>query len=148
MLTNSCANITATHSAALRQASARPTTLANLLLIEHDDDCADALDVLLRALPGVRSVRVASSAQQALAALMHGQLPDMILLDACRGDVPLITALQALRVAAPRAVIVLLAVYPEALLPQVATLVDATISKDTRRSELVEVLERLRAAHD
>jgi DNA-binding NarL/FixJ family response regulator len=116
----------------------------NILLIEHDDDCADALDVLLSGLPGVRTVRAARTAQLALADISGGHAPDVILLASCAEAHALLATIQALRLAAPGAAIVLLSVYPEALQADVAALVDATISKDTRRADLVRLLRQLR----
>ena len=124
----------------------RPASTANILLIEHVDDCADALEVLLGGLPRVRTVRAASTAQLALADIKLGHAPDVILLGSCAETHALVATIQALRAVAPSAAIVLLSLYPEALSADVATLVDAAISKDTRRVELVELLARLRGS--
>jgi DNA-binding NarL/FixJ family response regulator len=124
----------------------QPTPATNILLIEHDADCADALEVLLAGLPRVRAVRSASTAQLALADIKLGHTPDVILLSACAEAHALLANIQALRAAAPGAAIVLLSLYPAALSANVAALVDAAISKDTRRVELVELLARLRGS--
>jgi DNA-binding NarL/FixJ family response regulator len=125
----------------------RPTSTTNILLIEHDADCADALEVLLAGLPRVRTVRAASTAQLALADIKLGHAPDIIMLASCTASHALVATIQALRDAAPSAAIVLLSLYPAALSADVSALVDAAISKDTRRVELVELLARLRGGH-
>ena len=122
----------------------RPTSTTNILLIEHNEDCADALEVLLAGLPRVRTVRATSTAQLALADIKLGHAPDVILLGSCGETHALVAIIRALRAAAPGAAIVLLSLYPEALSADVAVLVDAAISKDTRRVQLVELLAQLR----
>jgi DNA-binding NarL/FixJ family response regulator len=123
----------------------QPPALANLLLIEHDGDCAEALHTLLVNLPGVHTVRVAATTQGACVEVAHGPAPDVIFVDACGGASNLATTLRALRVAAPRAALVVLSVYPDAELPVVTRLADATLSKDTSHTQLVALFERLRA---
>jgi DNA-binding NarL/FixJ family response regulator len=122
----------------------RPVSTTNILLIERDEDCVDALEVLLAGLPRVRTVRAASTAQLALADIKLGHAPDIILLGSCADTHTLVATIQALRAVAPSAAIVLLSLYPEALSADVAALADAAISKDTRRVELMQLLAQFR----
>src|SRR4051812_17521571 len=128
---------------ALFTAGRSAASFADIVLVEHDCDCADALEVLLAGLPGVRDVRVVSSAREALVAVQRGRVPDAIFLNSSEGTYPLIDDIRSLRHAAPEAALVLLCVYPEALRADVAELVDAAITKDTCRRDLELLLDRL-----
>lgn len=138
--------------------------IANILIVEHDADCADALETILAALPGVATVQTAVTAADAFDLLDDGSYdvvgfgmgpdvvptPDVIFigahqLDNCEIEFELLDTLTGFRSIAPDASIVLLCVYPNRYRDTLGDLVDGCIRKDTSASELRALIDDLRA---
>jgi hypothetical protein len=116
----------------------------DLMLIEPDDDCADALEALLASVDGVGSVSVVQTLDDALRALDDGVTrPAAVFIATHSPTTALLDTLLSVRRRLPGAAIILLSVYPERVPAGVAALVDRCISKDTDRRELQELLETL-----
>jgi len=140
------------------------TAIANILIVEHDEDCADALEALLTDLPGVAHVKTAGTASAAFELLddtddvvgfsadteVVAATPDIIFIGAHQPDTftsgqELIDTVTALRKRVPNASIVLLCVYPNQYRDTLGELVDGCIRKDTSARELRELIDGLRA---
>lgn len=123
----------------------------NILIIDEDRDCADALETLLEDMPGVGSVATASSASAALATLHDSRLahlPDVIFIDP-QTRVDRVASTQAtfreLRRRLPQAAIVLLNVYPCGITRSLRGLVDYALRKDTSYRELHDLIDAVTA---
>ena len=143
--------------AAIRASSSiSANKLAHVLIIDHDRDCIDALEMLLDDMPGVASVASAPSAAAAIATFdardaldafgRSARRPDIILIDPqVRVDriASLQATLRALRQRLPDSAIVLLSVYPGSTNRALAGLVDRSIQKDTSYRELRALIAEL-----
>ena len=135
--------------------------IANILIVEHDADCADALETILSDLPGVATVRTVGTAGAAFALLHDGPYdvvgfgmpgaptPDVIFIGAHQPvadevEPQLIAAVTTFRKRVPDAWIVLLCVYPNQYRDTLRELVDGCIRKDTSARELRALIDRLR----
>jgi len=113
----------------------------DVLLIEDNRDCADALEALLYGVPVVRSVTIAASLRAAIAECERSGLRPAVVFVAGAADGP---GLSTLRQTIGDAVIVLLCVYPERLpYRDIASQVDYCVSKDTGRRDLAQLLSSL-----
>jgi len=135
---------------------ARAGDPATILIVEHDADCADALQTLLAGLPCVGQVRTAGSTDDALdlvtadADIMafgasYIALPDVIFIDA-QLDAPessIVEAMSTLRQLVPSAPIILLCLYPHALRDKIHTIADRCIRKDNSYRELRALVDEL-----
>ncbi len=140
--------------------------IANILIVEHDADCADALETLLADLPGIATVQTAVTAGDAFELLDDGSYdvvgfgmlpdvvpaltPDVIFIgahqpDSCDVALELIETLTSFRERVPDASIVLLCVYPGQYREALGGLVDGCIRKDTSARELRALIDGLRA---
>lgn len=141
--------------------------IANILIVEHDADCADALETILSDLPGITSVQTAVTAGDAFDLLDDGSYdvvgfgmtpdvapdstPDIIFIGAHQPDsaeiqLELVETLTSFRDRVPDASIVLLCVYPSRYRDTLGALVDGCIRKDTNARELRALIDDLRAA--
>jgi hypothetical protein len=129
----------------LRTSETSVTTAAmDVMLIEHDRDCADALQSLLASIEGVGTVYVAATAGAALEAIEAKVIRPRAIFFATQADTPTLTAtLIMLRRRVPEAIVVLLCVYPECHADEAAGFAVRCLSKDTGRRELVQVLSGL-----
>ena len=140
--------------------------IANILIVEPDADCADALETLLSDLPGIATVQMAVTAGAAVDLLDEASYdvvgigipadnngtpaPDVIFIgahvpDAAAIELELLEALTTFRSRVPDASIVLLCVYPTRYRDMLGGLVDCCIRKDTSASELRALIDNLRA---
>jgi DNA-binding NarL/FixJ family response regulator len=140
--------------------------IANILIVEHDADCADALETILADLPGIATVQTAATAGDAFDLLNDGEYdvvgfgmlpavapaatPDVIFIGAHQPDsndvaLELLDTLTTLRARVPDASIVLLCVYPSQYRDALDGLVDGCIRKDTSARELRALIDDLRA---
>lgn len=114
------------------------------LLIDPDEDCREALGMLISDIPGVGPVWTAAGLDEALL-ILRVERPAIIYLDCSRcliaGE-----AVQALRAAAPDAAYVLLCIYPERIPSALASEVDQVLHKDVTHAELESLTLRLLAA--
>ena len=135
---------------------ARAGDPATILIVEHDADCADALQTLLADLPGVGQVRTAGSTDDALDLVAADAditafnrsdlaLPDVIFIDAQLNtpESSIVEAISALRQIVPSAPIILLCLYPHALRDKIHTIADRCIRKDTSHRELRALVDEL-----
>jgi DNA-binding NarL/FixJ family response regulator len=141
--------------------------IASILIVEHDADCADALETILSDLPGIATVQTAASAGDAFDLLDDGSYdvvgfgmlpdtvppstPDIIFIGAHQPDsaeieLELVETLTSFRRRVPDASIVLLCVYPSRYRDTLGELVDGCIRKDTNARELQALIDDLRAA--
>ena len=138
--------------------------IANILIVEHDADCADALETILSDLPGIATVQTAVSAGEAFDLLDDGSYdvvgfgqlptapaPDVIFIGAHQPDttevaLELLETLTTFRNRVPDASIVLLCVYPSRFRDTLGELIDGCIRKDTSARELRQLIDDLRAA--
>ena len=140
--------------------------IANILIVEHDADCADALETILADLPGIATVLTAVTAGDAFDLLDDrsydvvgfGMAPDAVLdsapdiifigahqPDSCEVALELLDTLASFRERVPDASIVLLCVYPSQYRDALGELVDGCIRKDTSARELRTLIDDLRA---
>jgi len=152
---------------ALAAAPAGESDIANILIVEHDADCADALETILADLPGIATVQTAVSACDAFDLLDDGSYdvvgfgmtpevvpasnPDIIFIgahqpDSCDVALELLDTLTTFRERVPNASIVLLCVYPSQYREALGDLVNGCIRKDTSARELRALIDELRAA--
>lgn len=113
------------------------------LLIDPDEDCREALGLLISDVPGVGPVWTAASLDEALR-IVRDERPAIVFLDSPRSSESVEIA-QTLRAAAPDAAIVLLCLYPERMLPALAIAVDRCVHKDVSYAELEALTLRLLA---
>lgn len=122
---------------------------APVLLIDADEDCREALGMLIDDIPGVGPVWTAGSALDALP-IAFAERPAIIYFDAPR-TADSIDVVRRLRDASPHSVIVLLCLYPEHLTPAMAAIVDHCVHKDVSYAELesitLRMLAKARPAH-
>lgn len=140
--------------------------IASILIVEHDADCADALEAILADLPGIATVQTAVTAGDAFDLLDNGaydvvgfrslqdivpaSIPDVIFIGAHQPDtsdvaLELLDTLKSFRNRAPDASIVLLCVYPSQYRDALGGLVDGCIRKDTNARELRALIDDIRA---
>ena len=139
-------------------------TIENILIVEHDADCADALESLLTDLPGIARVKTAGTASAAFELLDDGSYdvvgfgagadtipttPDVIFIGAHQPDTftssqELMNTVASLRERVPHASIVLLCVYPNQYRDALGEMVDGCIRKDTSARELRDLIDELR----
>lgn len=149
-------------------AAAPASTLA---VIEPNTDIAEALQHLLQTLPGVASVATLSTSDELLRSLASAAevsgfaapaqaftaadvtVPEIIFLDtgkACdtsaRDARHLRDSIEELRRTLPSTALVLMSVYPDRLQSDLRGMVTACIRKDTSRSELADLIARVRTA--
>lgn len=151
----------------LAPSSADEGDIADILIVEHDADCADALATILSGLPGIASVQTTVSAGDAFDLLDDGSCdvvgfgvmlgvrpsspPDVIFIGAHQPDTSeiepeLVETLSVFRRRVPDASIVLLCVYPGRYRDTLGDLVDGCVRKDTSARELRALIDALRAA--
>jgi len=116
---------------------------APVLLIDADEDCREALGMLIDDIPGVGPVRTAASATDALP-IARAESPAIIYFDAPRTP-DSVDAVKALRAASPGSAVILLCLYPEHLQPGMAAVVDHCLHKDVSYAELESITLRLLA---
>lgn len=150
---------------ALAASPAGESDIANILIVEHDADCADALETILADLPGIATVQTAATAGDAFDLLNDGEYdvvgfgmlpavapaatPDVIFIGAHQPDstdvaLELLDTLTTFRERVPDASIVLLCVYPSQYRDALDGLVDGCIRKDTSARELRALIDELR----
>ncbi|HEX5166732.1 MAG TPA: hypothetical protein VFV93_15110 [Thermomicrobiales bacterium] len=148
------------------QSPAVDREIANILIVEQDADCADALEAILADLPGIATVQTAETTGDALSLLNDAEddvvgfgiacvippAPDVIFIGADQPDsndvaFELLQTLTTLRRRVPDASIVLLCVYPSQYRDVLGDLIDGCIRKDTSARELHMLIDDLRAAH-
>ena len=150
----------------LAASPAGESDIANIMIVEHDADCADALETILADLPGIATVQTAVSAGDAFGLLDDGSYdvvgfgmtpevvpastPDVIFIGADQPDtfdvaLELLDTLASFRNRVPDASIVLLCVYPSQYREALGGLVDGCIRKDTSARELRALIDDLRA---
>ena len=124
-----------------------PSTTGNILILDADADCADALDMFLNDLPGVGQVRTAATSEAGLT-LSQSLDPAVIFID-CMLPHELGTSLHAtmtgLRERFPRAAIVVLCLYPLREHDGAHRLADRCVRKDTSYRELRKLTSELLA---
>ncbi len=137
--------------------------IAHILIVDHDADCADALQTILTDLPGIAAVRTTMTAGTAFDLLDDGSYdvvgfglsqaissdPDIILIGAhqpepSETDLELQETLKTFRSRVPHASIVLLSVYPNRYREAFGDHVDGCIRKDTNARELHALIDELR----
>ncbi len=111
------------------------------LLIDPDEDCREALGLLISDIPGIGPVWTAAALDEALRTV-RDERPAIIYLD-CPRCPEAIAIVQTLRAAAPATAIVLLCIYPERLPAAIAHAVDHCIHKDVSYAELKALTLRL-----
>ena len=116
---------------------------APVLLIDANEDCREALGMLIDDIPGVGPVRTAASATDALP-IARAESPAIIYFDAPRTP-DSVDVVKALRAASPGSAVVLLCLYPEHLQPGMAAVVDHCLHKDVSYAELESITLRLLA---
>lgn len=143
---------------------AREREIANILIVEQDADCADALETILADLPGIATVQTAETTNNALTLLHDAEhdvvgfgiscavapTPDVIFIGADQPDsteaaFELLETLTIFRRYVPAASIVLLCVYPSQYRDALGDLIDGCIRKDTNARELRALIDDLRA---
>lgn len=113
------------------------------LLIDPDEDCREALGLLISDVPGVGPVWTAAALDEALR-IVRDERPAIVFLDSPR--IPeSVEIVQTLRAAAPDAAIVLLCLYPERMPAAIASAVDRCVHKDVSYAELEALTLRLMA---
>jgi CheY-like chemotaxis protein len=127
-----------------------PQQRLNILIVDHDRNCTDALELLLSDMANVGSIATAPSVDAAIAAFTRndciGWLPDVIFIDPQTSvDRVLNTqsTLRALRQQLPDASIVLLSVYTSGLRRNLRALVDHAIRKDVSRHDLRAMIDTI-----
>jgi hypothetical protein len=139
----------------------------NILIVETDSDCADALQALMEGLPCVGSVQTTQTlaaarelldaAPEVVAFAGHGAghpavtaaAPDVIFFDGgltATDEVGLRATLVEVRRRLPDATVVLLCVYPDHCHVSLSGLIDSCIPKDTNARELRALLDDLCAS--
>jgi CheY-like chemotaxis protein len=145
------------------QSPASDRDIANILIVEQDADCADALETILADLPGIETVQSAETTANALTLLDEDEhdgvgfgvtcdvapAPDVIFIGADQPDsseaaIELLETLTTFRRRLPNASIVLLCVYPSQYRDALGDLIDGCIRKDTNARELRRLIEKLR----
>ncbi|MDQ3547549.1 MAG: hypothetical protein M3439_01915, partial [Chloroflexota bacterium] len=155
----------ADNGVALAASSTGDRDIANILIVEHDADCADALETILSDLPGITTVQTAVTAGAAFDLLddrsydvagfgivpnaVQMSNPDVIFIgahhpDADQVEPQLLAAVTAFRSRIPDTSIVLLCVYPNQYRDTLRELVDGCIRKDTSARELRALIDNLR----
>lgn len=121
--------------------SAVNVTPANILLIEPDPDCADALAAILAGLADVEEVDVVASVGDAVRELQAAALPPaIVMVDDQPGSTEILGTIEVISRLAPASALVLLCVYPQCIDPRVRMRVDRCISKDSTHQELAQVV--------
>ena len=125
-----------------------PSNLGNVLILDADTDCADALEMFLNDLPGVGEVRIVANAEAGLT-LPQLANPAVIFID-CLLPHELGTSLHGtmtgLRERFPRAAIVILCLYPLREHDGAHRLADRCVRKDTSYRELRALTSELLAS--
>jgi len=115
------------------------------LLLDPDEDCREALGMLISDVPGVGPVWTAAGLADALR-IVRDERPAIIFLD-CPRSPKTVEVVEALRAAAPDAAIVLLCIYPERMPAAVTTTVDRCVHKDVSYAELEALTLQLLAGN-
>jgi DNA-binding NarL/FixJ family response regulator len=137
---------------------------ADIIIVDNDLDCADALQLLLSDVPGVGYVETVSDPESALT-LLAGRAPDVAAYAAPAASPPdgqfqvifldvksdrlreasVYETLGALRAMRPDAAIVLLCLYPDRTQNSACSLADRCVPKDTSYHDLRALIDDLRA---
>lgn len=134
---------------------------ASVTIVDADIDSAEALQALIRGLPGVASVRAVDSTEAAVSLLAGaltadvygyaapGMSREVVLIDLA--DMPTDErrareTIANLRAASPGVALVMLCVYPEHSRGPICGLADVCLPKDTSLAELRSLLAGLRSS--
>jgi hypothetical protein len=143
------------------------TMTADVIIVDTDVDCADALQLLLSDVPGVGYIQTAESPDSALELLAMTPdvsayaAPPATLLDGARQmqivfldvkadqlrEASVRESLASLRAARPDAAIVLLCLYPDGTAGSACSLADRCVPKDTSYHDLRALIDDLRRDH-
>lgn len=129
--------------------------LVNVLIVDEDSDCIDALETLLASMPGVGSIIAATTVAGALDDLTHladsgaspaAQPPHLVLIDPQTRygqQVDTVAMLRVVRDRLPDATIVLLNVYPSGMTRSLRRMIDRSIRKDMTYRELANLIDEV-----
>ena len=124
-----------------------PATARNpidVLLIEPDPDCADALSSILAGLPRIDRVIVVEDAREAARALAGAEVPPtIIMVDDQPGSCAILGTIDVVSEYAPEAALILLCVYPQCVDQRVRDRVRLCVSKDVTRADLARVVDEI-----
>jgi len=116
----------------------------NVLLIEPDPDCADALSAILAGLPRIDDVTVVANIRQAARLLEAATVPPaIIMVDDQPGSCEILGTIDIVSEYAPEAALILLCVYPQCIDSRVRERVNYCVSKDVSRAELARVVDEI-----
>lgn len=156
----------ATMSSAPSAGSAGSVGSIDIMIIDADTDCAEALQLLLSDVPGVGYVQTAATAHEAIDALQmqpadgpdvvaygreildpdHAPARQVVLLDTKvdqAREAASHETIMALRQHMPEVTIVLLCLYPDSARATVCTIADRCVPKDTSHADLRALIDDL-----
>lgn len=122
-----------------------PSSFANILILDADVDCADALEMFLDDLPGGGQVRSAATVEAGLT-LLEPLAPAVVFIDRLvphELGASLHATLTAIRVRVPHVAIVVLCLYPLREHDGAHRLADGCVPKDTSYHELRAITSEL-----